>query len=79
MRQIMDTIELPDILARDFIAFVRQNGGKLSKRRRSNEFTKLLDEEITTLEKVVNDTFYGFEDKTDESGKKRAVNPDPEK
>jgi len=79
MRQIMDTVELPDNLAQNFIVFVRQNGGKLSKRRRSNEFAKLLDEEITTLEKVVNDTFYGFEDKTDESGKKRAVNPDPEK
>jgi hypothetical protein len=74
MRQIMDTVEIPDNLAQDFIAFVRQNGGKLSNRRRSNEFAKLLDEEITTLEKVVNDTFDGFEDKTDESGKKRTVN-----
>jgi hypothetical protein len=49
--------------------FVRQNGGKLSNRRRSNEFAKLLDEEITTLEKIVNDAFDGFEDKTDESSK----------
>jgi hypothetical protein len=71
MRQIMDTVELPDNLAQDFIVFVRQNGGKLSKRRRSNEFAKLLDEEITTLEKVVNDTFDGFEDKTRENKKKQ--------
>ena len=69
MRQIMDTVELPDNLAQDFIMFVRQNGGKLSNRRRSNEFAKLLDEEITTLEKIVNDAFDRFEDKTDESSK----------
>ena len=65
----MDTIELPDNLAQGFIVFVRQNGGKLSKRRRSNEFAKLLGEEITTLEKIVNDAFNGFEYKTDESSK----------
>jgi len=60
----MDTVELPDNLAQDFIMFVRQNGGRLSNRRRSDEFAKLLDEEVTTLEKVVNDAFDGFEDKS---------------
>ena len=58
----MDTFELPDNLAQDFIMFVRQNNRKLSNRRRSNEFVKLLDEEIATLEKVVNDEYEKFED-----------------
>jgi len=64
LRRIMDTVELPDNLAQDFIMFVRQNRGELPNRRRSNVFAKLSDEEIATLEEIVTDAFDGFDENT---------------
>ena len=38
IRRIMDTVEMPDRIAEDLVMFIRQNKGKLSKRRREDEF-----------------------------------------
>ncbi|WP_372992999.1 hypothetical protein [Sulfitobacter sp.] len=62
MTTIMNAIEMPDRLADDFIMFVRQNGGKLPKRRREKEFAKLSDKEVALLEKAIDDAFEGFPD-----------------
>lgn len=40
--------------------FIRQNKGKLPRRRRTGEFKKLTDAEVTALEDVVNEAFEGF-------------------
>ena len=60
LRHIMDTVELPDRLAEDFIMFTRQNGGALPNRRRQKEFEAMTDDEVTALEKIVQDAFERF-------------------
>jgi hypothetical protein len=60
MSAIMNAVEMPDRLAEDLIMFVRQNGGKLSKRCREKEFAKLKDSEVALLEKAIDDAFEGF-------------------
>lgn len=58
MRRIMNSVEMPDRLARDFIMFVRQNEGSLPKRRREREFEALTDSELSDLEAIVQDSFH---------------------
>ncbi|WP_338040713.1 Fic family protein [Nitratireductor luteus] len=60
VRRIMDTVEMPDRTAGDFVMFVRQNGGTLSRKSREREFALLTDEEVGRLEAIVNDAFEGF-------------------
>ncbi|HWO36922.1 MAG TPA: DUF1488 domain-containing protein, partial [Candidatus Acidoferrum sp.] len=60
LRRIMNTVEMPDRLAENLLMFIRQNKGKLPKRRRTGEFEKLTDKEVTALEAVVNEAFEGF-------------------
>ena len=62
MRRIMDTVEMPDRMAEDLLIFIRQNKGNLSKRRRTEEFRKLRDDEVASLEAIVRDAFAGFVD-----------------
>jgi hypothetical protein len=59
-RRIMDTVEMPDWLADNLLMFIRQNNGKLPKRRRTNEFAKLTDAEVISLEAIVDEAFEGF-------------------
>jgi Fic/DOC family protein len=59
VRRIMDTVEMPDRLAADFVMFVRQNGGTLPRRRREKEFVLLTDEEAQKLQAIVRDAFDG--------------------
>jgi len=40
--------------------FIRQNRGKLSKRRRQGEFNQLTDNEVALIEDIVGDAFEGF-------------------
>ena len=61
MRTIMNTVEMPDRLAENLIMFIRQNRGTLPKRRREREFKELTDQEVTTLEQIVRESFAGFE------------------
>jgi len=60
LRRIMNTVEMPDRLAEDLLTFIRQNKGTLAKGRRTGEFKKLTDAEVTALEAVVNEAFDGF-------------------
>jgi hypothetical protein len=53
IRRIMDTVEMPDRLAENLV-------GTLSKKRREGEFQKLRDEEVVSIEAIVNDAFAGF-------------------
>jgi len=60
MRLLMNTVEMPDRIAEDFIMFARQNQWKLPKKRRQKEFEKLTDAEVLELEAIVSDAFDGF-------------------
>jgi hypothetical protein len=62
LRRIMETVEMPDRMAENLLMFIRQNEGRLPKRRRTGEFKKLTDKEVGMLEAVVRETFEGFED-----------------
>ena len=59
--RIMNAVEMPDQLAENLVMFIRQNKGNLSKKRRTDEFEKLRDDEVVLLEGIVRDTFAGFE------------------
>lgn len=61
IQRIMDAVEMPDRVAENLLMFIRQNKGKLSKNRREGEFSKLRDDEVTLIERVVADSFAGFD------------------
>jgi Fic family protein len=56
-RRIMETVEMPDRLAQDLIMFIRQNNGKLPRRRRENEFAALTEEEAARIEAICEEVF----------------------
>jgi len=60
IRRIMDAVEMPDRVAEDLVLFIRQNDGSLSKKRREGEFKNLRDDEVASVESIVNDAFAGF-------------------
>ena len=62
MTRIMDAIEMPDHLAQNLILFIRQNNGTLSKRKREKDFSALTNEEVRSLENIIQDIFEGFDD-----------------
>ena len=64
MGKIMDTVEMPDNLAENLIFMILQNNGKLAKRHRQKEFEALTDTEVSALEKIVQDAFEGFPERT---------------
>ena len=55
--RIMEAVDVPDRLAQDLIMFIRQNGGKLPKRRREREFAALGDEEAAHIEAICKEVF----------------------
>lgn len=62
VRRIMNTVEMPDRIAENFLLFVRQNKGKLPDKRRTKEFRKLTDREVRSLEAIVDEAFEGFDE-----------------
>ena len=62
IERIMNAVEMPDRLAENLLMFIRDNRGKLSKRRRENEFRNLTDKEVALLEGIVRDVFGGFDE-----------------
>ena len=62
MARITEMIDMPDRLAQNLILFIRQNNGKLSKRKREKEFSDLTDEEVQALENIVLLVFDGFDE-----------------
>ena len=61
MARIMEMIDMPDRLAQNLILFIRQNDGKLSKRKREKDFSALTVEEVQGLENIVQEAFEGFD------------------
>lgn len=61
MRRIMEYVEMPDRLAEDLVRFIRQNNGRLGKKRREGEFAKLTEDEVQGVEVIVQEAFAGFE------------------
>jgi len=62
MARIMEMIDMPDRLAQNLILFICQNDGKLSKRKREKDFSALSDDEVQSLENIVQEAFEGFDD-----------------
>ncbi len=60
MQQVLDVVEMPNRMAEDLIMFMRQNQWNLSNKRRRDEFAKLTDSEVRTLETIVKEAFDGF-------------------
>jgi hypothetical protein len=60
MRRIMNTVEMPDRMVENLVMFIRQNQGTLGRKRRANEFAKLTDDEVASLEAIVREAFDGF-------------------
>jgi hypothetical protein len=61
VRDIMNLVEMPDLMAEQFVLFVHRNGGTLPNKRRKREFVALKEEELLELEEIVRDAFDGFE------------------
>jgi len=57
LRRIMDAVEMPDRMAENLVLYIRQNAGKLSKKRRQGEFKKLRNDEVMLIEGIVADVF----------------------
>ncbi len=55
--KIMNAIEMPDRLAENLIAYIRQNDGKLGKNKRAKEFSELTDQEVEAIEGFVREAF----------------------
>jgi len=62
MRRIMNTVEMPDRMAENLARYIRLNQGRLGRKRRESEFAKLTEEEVASLESIVNEAFDGFAD-----------------
>ena len=60
VRRIMGIIEMPDRLAESLVVFIRQNEGRLGKKRREAEFSKLTDKELSAVEAIIHESFEGF-------------------
>jgi hypothetical protein len=60
LRRIMDAVEMPDRMAEDLVAYIRDNHGTLSARRRHGEFAQLRDDEVARVEEIVRDSLGGF-------------------
>lgn len=62
VRNVMNLVEMPNLMAEQFVLFVHRNGGKLPNKRRKKEFAALKESELLELEEIVRDSFEGFED-----------------
>lgn len=72
VRDIMNMVEMPDLMAEQFVLFVYKNAGTLPNKRRKKEFAALEEEELSALEEIVRDAFEGF----DGSGSRFLTNTD---
>ena len=52
---------MPDRLAQNLVMFILQNGGALPKKRREKEFRALTDEEVVSIEAIIQEAFEGFD------------------
>jgi hypothetical protein len=59
-RRIMNMIEMPDQVVENLIRFIRRNEGRLGRKLREGEFAPLTDEEVVSIEAIVQETFDGY-------------------
>src|SRR5262249_36952371 len=74
-RRVLQLVEMPNSMIDLLNRFVRQNGGTLSKRARSKEFTLVTDEEALAIEQAYEAAFrdvYDREDEPEEPGEENA-------
>lgn len=55
--RIAEIIDLPERVMQNLISMIRENDGKLSKRRRDKDFAPLTDEEVSRIEAICADSF----------------------
>jgi hypothetical protein len=60
LRRIMDIVEMPDRMAENLIIYIRKNNGTLGRKRRENEFAKLTDSEVASVQEIVREAFDGY-------------------
>jgi hypothetical protein len=60
LRRIMDTVEMPDRMAENLVLYIRKNNGTLGRKRRENEFAKLTDSEVVSVQEIVREAFDGY-------------------
>jgi hypothetical protein len=60
MQRIMNLVEMPDQLAQSLITFIRQNDGRLGRRRREGAFAKLTDDEVRDIDAIIAEAFDGY-------------------
>jgi hypothetical protein len=65
LRRIMDAVEMPDRMAENLVACIRDNHGTLSARRRRGEYAALQDAEVARIKQIVQDAFDGFSTKSE--------------
>jgi hypothetical protein len=58
--RIMDIVEMPDRMAENLILYIRKNNGTLGRKRRENEFAKLTDAEVASVQEIVREAFDGY-------------------
>jgi hypothetical protein len=60
LRRIMDIVEMPDRVAENLIMYIRKNNGTLGRKRRENEFQKLTDSEVASIQTIVREAFAAY-------------------
>ena len=58
---IREHFNMPERLVQNLILFIRQNEGRLSRRKRAKHFSLLSDDEVAQLETIVREAFEGIE------------------
>ena len=56
----MDTIEMPDRMAENLVLHIRKNNGTLGRKRHENEFAKLTDSKVVSVQEIVREAFDGY-------------------
>jgi hypothetical protein len=57
VKGVRDILDMPDTMVDKFIQFMLQNDWKLSKAKRTKEFSQLTDEEIVAMQDLVRETY----------------------
>jgi Fic/DOC family len=57
VKGVRDILDMPDTMVDKFIQFMLQNDGKLSKAKRTKEFSQLTDEEVVAMQDLVRETY----------------------
>jgi hypothetical protein len=65
--QIQNIVDMPDNTVDLLFRFLRQNEGKLSRRRRGNEFAQLTDAETASAEQAYADAFGADDGRQDDA------------